>query len=274
MLIDFHTHCFPDRLAGKAMPKLSYVAGNLLPDCDGTAGGLVESMRKCGVSHSVLLSIATTAHQQKSVNDFAAQLSGKDGIIAFGSVFPFAPDAFEELERIASMGLKGIKLHPEYQEFFVDDERLRPLYKKISSLGLITSFHAGQDYGYAPPYHAAPERLKKALSWFDSPVVAAHWGGLGFAQEVLDNLCGMENLWFDTSFGYGTGPRPLYQRIIEKHGAKKMLFGSDSPWHSPKLELNLLDSLELSADERADICYKNACGLLNIAPEEEENYDA
>ena len=152
MRIDFHTHCFPDKIAEKAMGKLSVASGGLIPQTDGTAEGLRREMKKDGVDISVVMNIATNAHQQHSVNDFAASLVSDD-LIPFGSVHPDAPDALEELERIRSLGLKGVKFHPEYQQFYVDDEKMFPIYKKISDLGLITLFHAGGDIGFPPPYH-------------------------------------------------------------------------------------------------------------------------
>ena len=170
MLIDFHTHCFPDKIAKAAIEKLSFVSGGLIPYTDGTVLGLKGSMENSKTDISVVLNIATNATQQKKVNDFAATINKEEGIIAFGSVFPDAPDALFELERIKALGLKGVKLHPDYQRFFVDDEKMKPIYKKISSLGLITVFHAGFDYGFPPPYGCTPERMIKALSWFSSPV--------------------------------------------------------------------------------------------------------
>ena len=108
MLIDFHTHVFPDAIAPRAIAKLADASGGLLPYTDGTATGLVKRMKESGVDLSVVLSIATNAHQQKSVNDFAKALDEREGIVAFGSVYPDAPDACEELARIASMGLRGV----------------------------------------------------------------------------------------------------------------------------------------------------------------------
>ena len=178
--------------------------------------------------------------------------------------FPDAPDALDELHRIKDMGLKGVKLHPDYQGFFVDDEKLKPIYKKISELGLITVFHAGVDFGFAPPYCATPERLEKALSWFESPVVAAHFGGLACYEGVLERLCGKENLYIDTSFGYSTLPRYYALKIIEKHSADKVLFGTDTPWHTAKMELRLLENLALGVDELEKIKYKNALKMLRI----------
>lgn len=260
MLIDFHTHCFPDKLAPKAIPKLAFASGGLEPFTDGTAGDLRRSMAEHGVNISVVLNIATNAHQQQSVNDFAASING-GSIVSFGSVFPDSPDALDELDRIKALGLRGVKLHPDYQGFFVDDPKYKPLYRKISSLGLITVFHAGQDIGFPPPYHATPERLVRALEWFDAPVIAAHWGGAGLGEEVLRHLCGRD-LYFDTSFGYGQMPKYYFQKILETHGADRLLFGTDTPWHNPKMELRLLSSLEMGEDEREKILHINAEKLL------------
>ena len=266
MLIDFHTHAFPDAIAPKAMAKLSYASGGMMPGTDGTLAGLRASMARGGVDLSVMLSIATNAHQMKSVNDFAASVNGTEGVIAFGSVFPFAPDAPEEVERIKSLGLKGIKLHPDYQGFSADDPRLFPLYRKISSLGLITVFHAGQDYGFPPPYGGTPEKLLCAFRVFDSPVVAAHFGGLGCAEQVLSLLAGI-GMYFDTSFGYAQLPKYYARCIWEKQGADHMLFGTDTPWHTPEQELRLLRSLELSDGEWEAVTHGNAERLLGLKKE-------
>ncbi len=263
MLIDFHTHAFPEKIAQKAIEKLSYVSGGLTPYTNGTFFDLKRLFRETGVDKGVVLNIATNATQQKSVNDFAAWMNDNQNVFAFGSVFPDAPDALPELERIKEMGLKGVKLHPDYQRFNVDDEKMKPIYKKIGELGLITIFHAGQDFGFPPPYGATPEKLEKALSWFCSPVIAAHYGGIGFAGEVIKRLCGKE-IYFDTSFGYGTLPRYYAQKIIETHGADKILFGSDSPWHTAQMELKLLDTLEISHADFQKIIHENAEKLLGI----------
>ena len=263
MLIDFHTHCFPDKIAVKAIEKLSDASGGLKPYTDGTLSGLEKSMQQGNVDISVVLSIATNAHQQKSVNDFAALMNEKENIVAFGSVYPFAEDALYELDRIKELGLKGIKLHPDYQGFDVDDPMMRPIYRKISEHGFILTFHAGHDYGFAPPYGATPEKLLKALSWIETPVIAAHWGGVGCYEAVLDLLCGRE-IYFDTSFGYSHLPKYFAQKIIEKHGTEKLLFGTDTPWHRPEMEMRLINSLRLSEQERELIFYKNAVKLLQL----------
>ncbi len=263
MLIDFHTHCFPEKIAAKAIEKLSFVSGGMENYTDGTINGLKLSMKKHGVDKSVVLNIATNAHQQKNVNDFAASINNGNDIISFGSVFPDSEDAFEELERIKSLGLKGVKLHPDYQGFSVDDEKYKPLYRKISSLDLITVFHAGFDYGFPPPYGATPEKMIKAAAWFDTPVIAAHWGGINCNEDVLKYLCSSE-VYFDTSFGYCMMPKYYAEKIIEKHGCDRILFGTDTPWHTPSMELRLLKNLCLSKDDFEKITHLNAEKLLRI----------
>ena len=263
MLIDFHTHAFPEKIAGRAMASLSHGSGGMVPQTDGTAERLKTEMERDGVDISVVLSIATNPKQQHSVNDFAIAMNRDPRLVAFGSVHPDAPDALEELERIAAAGLKGVKFHPEYQHFYADEERMKPIYRKISELGLITTFHAGHDIGFAPPYHCMPEHLTGALKWLDTPVVAAHWGGYGAGLDVLDKLCG-ENLYFDISMGYGCIPRPIAQSILNKHGPDKLLLGSDMPWHRPEWELRLINSLDISPEDQEKIFWRNAAKLLKL----------
>lgn len=262
MLIDFHTHCFPEKIASRAIARLSDASGGLQPYTDGTVKDLAASMKKSNVTAAVVLNIATNAAQQNNVNSFAAEIND-DGIISFGSVYPAAGDAVYQLERIKDLGLKGVKLHPDYQGFEVDDPHMFPIYKKISELGLITVFHAGFDYGFAPPYGATPEKMLKALAHFDSPVIAAHWGGLNCCEDVLKYLCGRE-IYFDTSFGYSVMPKYYALKIAEKHGTDKILFGTDTPWHTADMEMRLLSTLGFTEDELNAVKYKNAQKLLDI----------
>ncbi len=263
MLIDFHTHAFPDKIASAAMDKLSHASGGLKPRTNGTLSSLKEEMAKDGVDISVVQSIATNPHQQASVNNYAFEMNKDSSIVAFGSVHPDAPDALYELERIKDMGLRGVKFHPEYQEFYADDIKMKPIYRKISDLGLITLFHAGHDYGFKPPFRGMPDNILGALKWFDSPVVAAHWGGVGCAPEVVEKLCGLD-IWFDLSFGYGTMPKSFAQEIVDKHTPDRLLFGSDMPWHRPSWELRLINSLDISEDDKEKIYHKNAEKLLGL----------
>ncbi len=263
MVIDFHAHCFPEAIAARAIATLSKNAGNAIPFTDGTVDSLLGVMRAAGVDASVVLNIATNAKQQKNVNDFAGRINATD-IIAFGSVHPDAPDALEELERIRDMGLKGVKFHPDYQGFFVDDPKAFPLYKKAAALGLITSFHAGVDVEFYEEVHCTPERLARALPQFDgAPVVAAHMGGYLMWSEAERHLVGRD-IYIDTSYSYGRMPCRQALKMARAHGTDKMLLGSDLPWSGIDQEILFVKSWDLSPDEEQMILGGNAKRLLGL----------
>lgn len=264
MIIDFHVHAFPDALAAKALPLLSKCSGGVKPNYDATISGLESYLAKNNVDYAVVLNIATNPHQEKKVNDFAISLLEKKNIIPFGSVHPDSPNALSELERLAKAGIRGIKLHPDYQHFFVDDEKMFPIYKKIAEFGFITVFHAGVDIGYPKPVHCTPERLLRVLDLFDdAPVVAAHFGGWLLWDSVLEDLCGTK-VYLDTAFSSGKMPPDYAKELIKAHGADKVLLGSDMPWSDTLGEVRFVQSLDLSAEDEEKILSNNAKRLLNI----------
>lgn len=264
MIIDFHVHAFPDALAAKALPLLSKCSGGVKPNYDATISGLKSYLAKNNVDYAVVLNIATNPHQERKVNDFAISLLEKKNIIPFGSVHPDSPNALSELERLAKAGIRGIKLHPDYQHFFVDDEKMFPIYKKIAELGFITVFHAGVDIGYPNPVHCTPERLLRVLDLFDdAPVVAAHFGGWLLWDSVLEDLCGTK-VYLDTAFSSGKMPPNYAKELIKAHGADKVLLGSDMPWSDTLDEVRFVQSLDLSAEDEEKILSNNAKRLLNI----------
>lgn len=264
MIIDFHTHVFPERIAQKALPMLSKTAGGVTPCGDATVDTMLSIMDKAGVEKAVILNIATNPHQQKSVNDFAISFVQNERIIPFGSVHPDSENALEELERLKSSGIRGVKLHPDYQKFFVDDDKMLPIYEKIAELGLITIFHAGVDIGYPDPVHCTPERLKRVLPSFGTaPVVAAHLGGYLMYDETLKHLSG-SGIYIDTSFSYATVPPAYAKSIINAVGTDRVLFGTDMPWSSPENELSFLKSLDFDAETFNNIAGENAEKLLKI----------
>lgn len=264
MIIDFHTHCFPDKIAGKALGVLSKASGMMYPYHSGNADSLVSALREGGADKGVVLSIATNTRQQRSVNDFAVSLLSRDELIPFGSIHPDSEDAVQELERLHEAGIKGVKFHPEYQNFFVDDDRMLPLYEKLGSLGMITVFHSGFDLGYNPPFHCTPERLSRVLDAFSgAPVVAAHFGGVAELDDTLRYLCG-KDVYLDTAFACGVVAPHTAKQIIDAHSADRILFGTDLPWSSVKRSLGFVDCLGLSDEDYKKITGGNARRLLNI----------
>lgn len=264
MIIDFHAHCFPDKIAEKAIAVLAKNAGTPYHVYDGTARGLIETLRRENADKAVVLNIATNAHQQASVNDFAISLLQYPQLIPFGSVYPDSKSWSEELDRLAAAGIKGIKFHPEYQSFFVDEKRMLPIYEKIGSLGMITTFHSGFDLGYLKPFRCTPQRLKNILPAFGgAPVVAAHMGGISELYDTLELLCD-EDIYLDTAYVSGTTAPKMARAIIDALGVDRVLMGSDLPWVSIKNTVGFIDCLDLSEVDRAKLLGGNACRLLGL----------
>ncbi|NLO36902.1 MAG: amidohydrolase family protein [Clostridiaceae bacterium] len=263
MPIDCHTHLFPDPLAPTALARLRQGSGGLKAWSDATVRGQTDVMARCGLEAAWVLNIATTPRQQRSVNDFAASVNSPT-LIAFGSVHPQAPDACDELERMAALGLRGLKLHPYFQQFAIDDPRMKPIYRKAAALGLVTVFHVGYDIGFSDSRQAAPRALAAMLDCFGSaPVVAAHLGGSLCWQESIRYLAG-QPVYLDTAFCAGRIPLPEACRLISRHGTGHLLFGSDLPWSDPLQELDFVGSLGLDASERQAVLSGNARRLLPV----------
>ncbi|MCL2031590.1 MAG: amidohydrolase family protein [Oscillospiraceae bacterium] len=227
-IFDAHTHCFPDAVARRAV---TYLAEKASIPCytDGTFGGLCEYERKA--AGFCLLPIATKPAQTRSINRFSASLHGKRGAVALGSIHPASEDIAGELDELCALGLKGLKLHPEYQEFFVDDPAVFPLYREIFGRGLIVHFHAGQDIGFAPPVRGAADRIAKVCDAFpEATVIAAHLGSFQQWDLVSQHLAGRRNLYIDTSFAADWMDAARFRALVRLHGADRVLFGTDAPW--------------------------------------------
>ncbi len=260
---DFHTHAFVDFLAERALSGLEDTSG-IKPATDGTLSGLKKKMQQTGISRAMLLPVATKPSQQHNINNWAAEIM--DGsIFCCGSIHPDAEDKFEELERIHSLGLYGIKFHSEYQHFCPDEERMIPLYKRAAELGMFVVFHGGWDPFGEGEVRAEPKRIAKAAEKCpELTIIAAHMGGLRRFDEAEDWLAGRyENLYMDTGVVYHYITDEQAFRIIRKQGADKILFGSDCPWDDPANEIALLNRLPLSDPERSAVFHGNAEKLIS-----------
>ncbi|MBQ7046660.1 MAG: amidohydrolase [Oscillospiraceae bacterium] len=265
MYIDFHTHAFSDKIVEKAMAGLTATSG-FSPCTDGSLGGLIDKMKETGVSGAVLLTIATKPTQHEVINSWAAEVNNKNGIYAFGSVHPDGDDALEWLDKIKEMGLYGIKLHPDYQNFIVDDEKVFPIYEKCSEMKMPVLFHAGYDPLSPDFIHCTPEGLKNVHKAFpDLIMICAHMGGMYRWEQVERHLVGRPgNIYFDLGVVAGEIGEDILMRIIRKHGPKRILLGSDCPWDDPENEIEMVKKLPLSDEEKEYIFYKNAQKLLGI----------
>jgi len=264
-IIDFHTHCFPDELAARAIPELAARAG-IRPSADGTVSGLLRSMNEAGITRSVVHSIATKPSQTVRINDWALSvMEQNENITAFGTIHPLFDGWKAEISRIAGLGFKGVKFHPEYQDFYVDDERCFPLYEKIFAEGMMILFHAGEDIGFPGPYHCMPEMLARVLDRFPEGIfIAAHMGGYRRYGEVVEQLAGRDNLYLDTSYCLGEMGCDMALRIISEHGTDRILFATDSPWKSQIELVGQLKALDMSDDDKKAVFSGNAVRLLRL----------
>lgn len=262
MVIDFHVHCFTDGLAPKAVAELSERCG-IPPLTDGTIAGIKKSMHRAGVDKSVVLNIATKPSQTVKINDWAASVQDEE-IVSFGSIHPDNADYREELKRIKKLGLKGIKFHPDYQHFFVDDAGMFKIYEAAFEQDLIMVFHCGVDIGLEAPYHCTPDRLLSVIKAFpQGKIVAAHMGSFSMWDEVEHFLVGQE-VYLDTSYSLGWIPGAQAKRIIRDHGYEKILYATDSPWTDQGSEITKLKELGLGTKVEEAILGKNAENLLKI----------
>lgn len=266
MIIDLHTHIFPDALAPRAIASLQLTAG--MPVVfDGTAGGLLELMKQDGIDFSVVLNTVTNVKQAEKVNAFA--LSTKDAhheLIPFCSLHPLCEAPFETLKALKNAGIKGMKLHPDYAGIEIDDERTDPLLDAASELKIPVVIHAGFDPVSPEKMHASPDAICRALEKHpDLILIAAHLGGVSRWDEAVEKLCG-KNLYLDTAFCCERIGITVEQgrRIFEKHPHDKILFGSDAPWARPSEILEFIDKLGLSQESRELVLHKNAEELLGI----------
>ncbi|MBA3064987.1 amidohydrolase family protein [bacterium] len=262
MLIDFHAHAFPDNIAPHAIRALS--KNGAIP-CfhDGTISGLLCSMDEAEIEKSVILNVATKPSQTENIIKWCLKIrSGR--IIPFASVHPEIRETKNIIKRIKGEGIKGIKLHPMYQDFEPDDEKMFPLYEQISDEGLIVVFHSGDDIAFPDDRRAEIGRIIKVREKFPAlKIVAAHTGGWMRWEEVLEKMAG-RNIYFDISMTSGyIKSHELFKDIIKKHDGDKLLFGTDAPWADQKKESDFLKGLEIDNKLREKIYHLNAEGLLD-----------
>ena len=264
MLIDFHIHAFADRIAARAMEKLTATC-HVPAFTDGTLSDALRCFDEWGVDRGVLLPIATKPSQQRTINDWAAENDG-GSIISFGSVHPDADDLFEEMYRVKELGLHGFKLHPEYQGFFIGERRLDPMLSELEKLGMPVTVHAGLDPISPEITYCMPEPAAEMIKRHPKlRIILAHMGGNEFWQQSLDHICGLDGeVYLDTAYSLYI-PDDLFLKMIKKHGADRILFASDCPWQSAELMYKKIDSLALSDDDKEKIFFRNALSVLKMA---------
>ena len=283
MIIDMHTHIFPGHIAEKTINKLG-AAAHIRPHTDGTLYGLLVSMRHHGIAYSVPQPAVTNPNSVEHLNNTVIEKLlplQSQGILPFGGMHPDYPHVRQELRRLKSAGVKGIKLHPAYQRTDLDDPKnLRILYE-ASDLGLIVLTHAGVDISINGYDYASVEHVLHVLKEVaPQKLVLAHMGGWGNWAQVESDLAGAP-VWLDTAFTYGQmdpypGMEPSphkntvlapadFLRLCRKHGTSRILFGTDSPGQDQGDYVERLRAIGLTAAEQEAVLGKNAAKLLDLS---------
>jgi len=269
MVIDIHTHTFPEKIAAKTIQYLKDKAG-IKCYGDGKISGLERSMEVAGVDISVLMPVVTKPAQCQTINRVAAetteQYAGRARrLISFGGIHPDTPDYKDELKRIRDLGLPGIKIHPAYQRVDIDDIRYKRIIDYAGGLGLWTDVHAGIDPGFPGEDHCSVERLARLLT--DVPgdrLILAHMGGVTDEDKTEELLC-TRDVWFDTAISVTYLPEERFIRLVRARGSERVIYGTDWPWDDQKNSKNRLLSMALTQEEKDNILWRNGAAVLGLA---------
>lgn len=263
MVIDFHTHTFPDSIAEKAVAHLSRV-GHTAAFTDAKRDTLVQSMKENHIDISVVLPVATAPTQVSGINALSAKINGRDGVYYAGAVHPDCGNIDETLDFIKANGLFGIKLHPDYQGVHFDDPRYLRIMREAAKRDLFIVTHAGYDVAFRDHVHCTPDMILHVLEelrgLIEDKLILAHLGGYDMPDEVLQKLIG-KPVWMDTAAVLRLYPDKC-REIILRHGAGRILFASDSPWDSQSEYVKILKSFALGEEAERKIFYQNAKQIL------------
>jgi hypothetical protein len=261
-IIDIHTHAFPDALADRAMSFLeeAHIKGAL----DGRVSSLLGSMDKAGIERSLVCSIATKPSQFKPIIEWSKQIAS-DRIVPFPSVHPDDPNAAAEVAEIHAAGLKGVKLHPYYQHFTMDEPRIDPVYAAIQEHNLLLLCHTGFDMAYPRDRICDPVKIMAVLGRFPRlRMITSHLGAWNDWDEVRRLMLGKRVL-IETSYSLHVLGKDASRDLILSHPPDCLFFGTDSPWADQSTAVEEIRDLDLPEELERAILYDNAARLLDSA---------
>lgn len=259
-MIDFHSHCFPDALASRALSK-SNLFGTY--ETDATVNGLLELARCRNLRKCVVLHIANRPDDQRKVNQFAVEINGReDRIISFGSIHPYAKDALEELEWLYENGIRGIKFQPIRQRFEIDEEICRPIFRRIGELKMVSVIHGGGSIR-TKEYNITAKALKSCIDLFQgNPVICSHMGGMFSSEKDISQIASMPVLT-DTALCVRHLDQKKFDWAAEQFGPERILFGTDMPWACLDKEIEYVENSIFTRDEKHAIFDGNAQKIID-----------
>lgn len=258
-IIDAHCHIYPQKIAAKAVTAIGNFYGINMSE-DGTAPSLIGEGERIGVEKYVVHSTATTVHQVRSINEYIyGEMQLHPEFIGFMTLHNEMTDEAieEEVELALSRGMKGVKLHPDFQKFNIDDAE--NIYR-VTAGRLPVLLHMGDKrYDFS-----SPERLRKmAEKYPQQTFIGAHFGGYSVWDKV-ECLKDLPNVYFDTSSSLWFLDKSKAADLIHRFGHQRYFFGTDFPMWKPDEELKRFLALDLTEQEREDILFNNAATLLGV----------
>jgi predicted TIM-barrel fold metal-dependent hydrolase len=258
--IDFHTHAFPDALAKRAIPALEAEAEGVTAFLDGKVSSLLRSMDGAGIERSVLCSIATRPGQFESILSWSKEVAS-ERIIPFLSFHPDIPDYVEKIRIIVEEGFKGVKFHPFYQEFYLAEDRMMPIYEELARQGLVIVMHTGYDIAFERIRRCDPNQILTVMERVpELKLVTTHLGAWEMWDEVRDLLIG-KPIYMELSFSIEYLGDSLSDMLLA-HPKDYILFGTDSPWTGQKATIDGVKALGLPEGVEDALLRENALRLL------------
>jgi len=258
-IIDIPTHVYPDAIAEKAAESIRdyYHLGD---NMDGTVGTLLQRGKEAGVSQFLILPVAEKPDHVQSINNFILrQTKEHDCFVGFGAIHPEMHDPADGVEQILSLGLKGIKIHPDCQKFAIDDPRMYPVYEAAQGR-LPLMVHMGDER----LNFSHPMRLRKILKLFPGlEVCAAHFGGHTMYESARENLSDTSCI-MDISSTMMFLEKGKAEDYINHYGAERLAFGTDYPVWDPVHEVQRLMELNITMEQKEQIAWKTAAAFLNL----------
>ncbi len=261
-IINAHCHIYPEKIASKAVKGIRDFY-DLNMSLNGKTDDLIRDGGKIGVVHYLVHSVATTPKQVKSINEFiASEVDAHPNLFTgFGTLHPDSDNIKKDFEYLISLGLKGVKLHPDFQRFALNDEKAFKLGKIINAGDVPVLIHCG-DYRYN---YSNPDQLIPFLDKFpEMTIIGAHFAGWSVWQEAAEKLAGTPNLYVDLSSTLYDLPTLTVEKLIRAYGVDKVLWGTDYPMWEADNEFELFNKINLSDSERKAILYDNASRILGI----------
>ncbi len=268
-IIDAHCHIFPDAIAQKATDSIDIFYGisasGIIDKCAyvGTADNLIKQCDETGVERCVVTSVATTPHHAQSINTYIADEvnTHPDRFIGLGSLHPESETLEEDAEHLVELGLHGVKLHPDIQNFKVDDPKVIRIFEISNKKNLPVLLHTG-DSRYD---NSNPERVEKILKMFPSlTIIGAHFGGWSVWEDAYPILSKYENFYVDTCSSFYALSKETAKKIIDAYGTDKVIFGTDYPMWKQREDFEYLFDLGLNDSELRNILYNNILKVLCV----------